>query len=160
MKDKIDSGHSLTVATKIRVLNIHEVRAGPAAINAESKMYVSSAGGLSLEDDSQFKERLHGLVLKERDRLLGSWSPLSYEDNWYPSPLHSFLSNHERDPIARVRCFKGSCHFVCNTSTSFSCCILPCAGWFGYSPKVKICKSLNWRRLIEAAPFHSRSIPP
>jgi len=43
---------------------------------------VHLAGDVPQEDDGLFRERLHGLLLKERDRLLGSWSTLSPEDNW------------------------------------------------------------------------------
>jgi len=44
------------------------------------------SGDVPQEDDGLFRERLHGLLLKERDRLLGSWSTLSPEDNWGTSP--------------------------------------------------------------------------
>lgn len=55
-----------------------------AAPSAEDRDTLS--GDLPHEDESLFRERLHGLVIQERDRLMGSWSTLSPEENWGSSP--------------------------------------------------------------------------
>lgn len=42
----------------------------------------ANSGGMPQVEDHMFRQRLHGLVIKERDRLLGSLTPVTPEDDW------------------------------------------------------------------------------